>query len=101
MTTFQAARKLEKTKKRPAGEAPKHHTKKPKTSISVAGLFAKKPRTVREGLQSPDGTSRKSRSAEDDLTAKAKRHPIYTDVKGMRPIASIEWRVADSAMQTH
>jgi hypothetical protein len=83
MTTFKAARKLEATKKRPAGEAPKHHTKKPKTSISVASLFAKKPRTVREGLQSSDGTSRKSRSVEDERTAKAKRHPIYVDVKGM------------------
>jgi hypothetical protein len=82
MTTLQAARNLETTKKRAADEAPKHHAKKPKTSISVAGLFAKKPRAVRENLQSTDGTSRKRLSSEGEITAKAKRHQIYLDVKG-------------------
>ena len=67
MTTLNAARDLGTTKKRAANEAPKHHAKKAKTSISVAGLFAKKPRTVREGLQPTDGTSRKHRSVEDEL----------------------------------
>ena len=88
MTTLNAARDLGTTKKRAANEAPKHHAKKAKTSISVAGLFAKKPRTVREGLQPTDGTSRKHRSVEDELTAKARRHPIYLDVKGVRLRAS-------------
>jgi hypothetical protein len=89
MTTSRPARDLGTTKKRPADEAPKHQTKKPKASISVAGLFAKKPRAVRENPTSTDGTSRKSRTVEDETTAKAKRHPIYTDVKGMRLIASV------------
>lgn len=100
MTTSRPARDLGTTKKRAADEAPKHHTKKPKTSISVAGLFAKKPRAARENPKSTDGTPRKSRSVEDETTAKAKRHPIYTDVKGMRLIASIDWLVTDSAVQT-
>ena len=99
MTTLNAARDLGTTKKRAANEAPKHHAKKAKTSISVAGLFAKKPRTVREGLQPTDGTSRRHRSVEDELTAKARRHPIYLDVKGVRLRASTDRQVANSKTQ--
>jgi hypothetical protein len=92
-------RDLGTTKKRAAGEAPKHHTKKLKTSISVAGLFAKKTRVVREGLQSTDGYSRKRIRVEDELTAKAKRHPIYIDVKGTEGRAYIGRRVTYYAEQ--
>ena len=85
---MQAARDFGATKKRAADGAPERHAaKKPKKSISVAGLFAKKPRTAREHLQSSGGTSRKRLSVEDELTARAKRHPIYLDVKGMGLLA--------------
>jgi hypothetical protein len=92
-------RDLGTTKKRAAGEATKHHAKKPKTSISVAGLFAKKPRAVREDLQSIDGYSRKRLRVEDELSAKAKRLPIYLDVKGTEGRAYIGRRVTYYAEQ--
>jgi len=95
MSTLQAARDLGATKKRAADEAPERLAKKPKKSISVAGLFAKKPRSARDDLQPSDDTSRKRLSAEDELTARAKRHPIYLDVKGMKSRAIIDWLSTD------
>lgn len=69
--------------KRTASEAPQpqQHAKKPKTTISVAGLFAKKPRVDRDQVVSTDGITRKQLTADEILTAKAKRHPAYLDVK--------------------
>lgn len=84
MTTFQEARDLRATKKRTANEAPGHDAKKAKKIISVAGLFAKKHRAAQDDFESTDGTSRKRLSVEDEVTVRAKRHPIYLDVKGVR-----------------
>lgn len=64
--------------KRVAQDATERPAKKPKKTISVAGLFAKKP----QHSDAADDSTLKSLSAEDGLTAKAKRHPIYLDVKG-------------------
>lgn len=68
---------------------PQQHPKKPKQTISVAGLFAKKPHTGREQVASTDGITHKQLSAEEVLTAKAKRHSIYIDVKGTRNLFSL------------
>lgn len=73
--------------KRTANEPsqPQRHAKKPKQTISVAGLFAKKPRAEREQVASTDGITRKQPTAEELLTAKAKRDPTYLDVKRTQP----------------
>lgn len=69
--------------KRSAEDAPQHPAKKQKKTISVAGLFAKKTQLP----QSTDDTVRKRLSVDDEVTAKAKRHPIYLDVKGLPSMA--------------
>lgn len=86
MTSLETSRNIKPTSKRVADDAPQpqQHAKKPKQTISVARLFAKKPRTEREQVASTDGITRKQLSAEEALTAKAKRHSIYIDVKGAR-----------------
>ena len=84
-----AARRMatdeEPTTKRVADELsqPQRRAKKPKQTISVAGLFAKKPRADREQVASTDGITRKQPTAEELLTARAKRDPTYLDVKRM------------------
>jgi hypothetical protein len=83
MASLATSRDTRSTSKRVADEAPQPQqvAKKPKKTISVAGLFAKKPRAECEQVTSTDGIMRKPPSAEEILTAKAKRHPIYLDVK--------------------
>jgi hypothetical protein len=83
MASLATSRDTKHTSKRAADDAPQpqQHAKKPKKAISVAGLFAKKPRAEREEVTSTDGITRKPPSAEEILTARAKRHPIYLDVK--------------------
>jgi hypothetical protein len=85
MASIKQPRGVESTSKRPADEAlqPQQYAKKPKKTISVAGLFAKKPRAEHDQIASTDGITRKQLTAEDILTAKAKRHPAYLDVKRM------------------
>ena len=87
MASINPSRGTGSTSKRVADEAPQpqQHAKKPKT-ISVAGLFAKKPRAETDQIVSNDGSTQKQPTAEEILTAKAKRHPAYLDVKRM-------WRV--------
>jgi len=83
MASIKQSRGIEPTTKRAADEAPQpqQRAKKPKTTISVAGLFAKKPRAEHEHVASTDGITRKQLTAEEILIAKAKRHPAYLDVK--------------------
>lgn len=78
MATKGAARDLQPANKRVAQEVTDRPAKKPKKTISVAGLFPKKP----QHSDAADDSARKVLSAEDELTEKAKRHPIYLDVKG-------------------
>jgi hypothetical protein len=82
MASTKPSRGIHSTSKRLADEAPQpqQQAKKPKT-ISVAGLFAKKPRVEADQIVSTDGITRKQLTAEEILTAKAKRHPAYLDVK--------------------
>lgn len=84
MDSNKASRDMKSTSKRVADEAPhsQQRAKKPKT-ISVAGLFAKKPRAEPDRIASTDGITRKQLTAEEILTEKAKRHPAYLDVKRM------------------
>jgi hypothetical protein len=84
MASIAARRDIKSMGKRAADEAPQpqQHAKKPKKSMSVAGLFAKKPRSEREHVVSSDGITGKDLGAEQILTNRAKRHPIYLDVKG-------------------
>ena len=93
MTSINPSRMTELTSKRAAGEAPQsqQRAKKPKT-MSVAGLFAKKPRAEPDQTASTGGITHKQLTAEEILTAKAKRHPAYLDVKRM-------WRV--NTRRTH
>jgi hypothetical protein len=83
MSSLATSRDTRSTNKRVADEAPQpqQHAKKPKMTISVAGLFAKKPRIEHDQVASTYGITRKQLSAEEILTDKAKRHPIYLDVK--------------------
>jgi len=85
MASIKPLHGTESTSKRVADEAPQpqQQAKKPKKTISVAGLFAKKPRAERDQIVSTDGITRKQLTAEEILTAKAKRHPAYLDVKRM------------------
>lgn len=84
MASTNPSRGTVSTSKRVADDAPQlqQQTKKPKT-ISVAGLFAKKPRPEHDQIASTDGITHKQLTAEEILTAKAKRHPAYLDVKRM------------------
>ena len=90
MASIKPSRGTDSTSKRAADEVPQSQksAKKPKT-ISVAGLFAKKPRAETDHIVTTDGTAHKQLTAEEILTAKAKRHPAYLDVKRM-------WRVNTS-----
>lgn len=92
MASINSTRGTGSTSKRVADEAPQsqQRAKKPKT-ISVAGLFARKARVESDQIASTDGITHKQLTAEEILTAKAKRHPVYLDVKRM-------WRVKTSYM---
>lgn len=83
MATQRLAGGFQPTSKRVADEPSpsQRHAKKPKKTVSVAGLFAKRPRPEREKIASTDGITRKQPTAEELLTARAKRDPIYLDVK--------------------
>ena len=91
MASTNPSRGIGSTSKRVADEPPQsqQRAKKPKT-ISVAGLFAKK-RAEPDQIASTDGITHKQLTAEEILTAKAKRHPAYLDVKRM-------WRVKIGCM---
>lgn len=96
MASINASRINESTVKRVANEAPQsqQRAKKPKT-ISVAGLFAKKPRAEHDHIASTDGITHKQLTAEEILTAKAKRHPAYLDVKRMWRVKTGRTRLTD------
>lgn len=86
MATQRLAGDVQPTSKRVADEPSpsQRHAKKPKKTVSVVGLFAKRPRSEREKIASTDGITRKQPTAEELLTARAKRDPIYLDVKRMQ-----------------
>lgn len=78
-------------------DATQHPSTKPKTTISVAGLFAKKTQPQRENEDSTSSATCKharTKSPEDDEIARIKQHPAYIQVKGnhipSNPITSRE-----------
>ena len=80
-----ASDKMIPQKRAAAAPDKEHEAKKPKTVISVAGLFAKKTRPEHENGLPEDANTRKALRAKglDDLeTARAKRHPAFLEVKG-------------------
>lgn len=86
MASMATAGAPEPAKKRAAGEPTDRATKKPKKSVSVAGLFAKRPRTqqLQPGAGIDTGQKRHSTNPSEDVeTARAKLHPVYLQVKGM------------------
>lgn len=74
------------TNKRPASDATQGHHKKPKTTVSVAGLFAKKNCPQQENQNASSGANDKhagDKPRKDSETARAKLHPAFIEVKGM------------------
>lgn len=75
------------TMKRPAGqEKQPQQPKKPKTTVSVLGLFVKKHQPHCEDGGTTSSATRKradNRPLEDAETARARQHPAYIEVKGI------------------
>lgn len=68
-------------------DATQYPSSKPKPTISVAGLFAKKTQPQREDENHTSSATHKhahSKAPEDDEIARIKQHPAYIQVKGKR-----------------